>query len=50
MPPKAVLAVNILATVIILGPSGTQGNTSIAKLSKHTVKQYKEVITQLIDN
>ena len=34
MPLKAVLAVNVLAIVIILGPLGTQSNTSIAKLSK----------------
>ena len=35
---KAVLAVNMLVTVIILRPLGTQGNTSIAKLSKQSVK------------
>ena len=34
MPLKAVLAVNILAVVTISEPLGTQGNTSIAKLSK----------------
>ena len=33
MLPKVVLAANILATVTILGPLGTQGNTNIAKLS-----------------
>ena len=45
MPLKAVPAANIpAAIVIILGPSGTQSNTSIAKLSKYIVKQYKEVI------
>ena len=38
MPPKAVLTVNILAIVIILGPLGTQGNTSIAELNKYIVK------------
>ena len=38
MPLKAVLAVNILATVTISGPLGTQSNTSIARLNKHTVK------------
>ena len=42
---KAVLAANMLAIVTILGLLGTQGNTSIAKLSKHTVKWYREVIT-----
>ena len=31
---KAVLVANMLATVIILRPLGTQGNTSMAKLSK----------------
>ena len=35
---KAVLAVNMLATVIISGPLGTQGNTNIVKLSKQSVK------------
>ena len=35
---KAVLAVNMLAIVIILGLLGTQSNINIAKLSKHTVK------------
>ena len=50
MPLKAVLAANALATVIISRLLGTQGNTSIAKLSKYIVKQYKEVITQFIDN
>ena len=39
MPLKAVPAVNALAvTVTILRPSGTQGNTSIAKLSEQSVK------------
>ena len=51
MPLKAVLAVNMPAvTVIILGPSGTQNNTSIAKLSEQSVEQYREIITQLADN
>ena len=46
MPPKAVLVVSVLtATVIISGPSGTQSNTSIVKLSKQSVKWYKEIIT-----
>ena len=38
MPLKAVLVVNALATVTILGLLGTQGNTSIIKLSKQSVK------------
>ena len=38
MPLKAVLIVNALATVIILGLLGTQNNTNIAKLSKHRVE------------
>ena len=39
MPLKAVLAANILAAIVIIsGLSGTQGNTSIAKSSKYTVK------------
>ena len=45
MPLKAVLVVNVLVTVIISGPLGTQDNTSIAKPSKHTVEWYREVIT-----
>ena len=48
---KAVLAANVLAvTATTLGPLGTQGNTSIAKLSKQLVKWYREIITQLVDN
>ena len=51
MPPKAILAVNMLAaTVTILGPLGTQGNTSITELSKQLVKWYRKIITQLTDN
>ena len=51
MPPKAVPIVSILAaTVIILGLLGTQSNTNIAKLNKQLVEQYREMITQLIDN
>ena len=46
MPPKAVpTASTLAATVTILGPLGTQGNTSIAKLSKQSVEWYKEMIT-----
>ena len=50
MPLKVVLAVNILVIVIILKLSGMQGNTSITKLSKQLVEQYREIITQFIDN
>ena len=50
MPLKAVLAANILAIAIILRPLNMQGNTSIAKLSKQLIEQYREIITQLIDN
>ena len=51
MPLRVVLAANILAvTVIILGLLGTQSNTNIVKLSKQSVEQYREIITQLIDN
>ena len=36
---KAVLVANMPATTVTtLGPSGIQGNTSIAKLSKQSVK------------
>ena len=44
MPLKAVLAVNTLATVIILRLLGTQSNTNIAKLSKYIIEWYREVI------
>ena len=48
---KAVLTAQVLAaTAITLGPLNTQGNTSIAKSSKQLVKQYREMITQLIEN
>ena len=48
---KAVLVVNVLAaTVTILEPSGTQGDTSMAKLSKQLIEWYREMITQLINN
>ena len=50
MPLKAVLAVNVLAIVIILGLLDTQSNTSIAKLSKQLIEWYREIITQLINN
>ena len=50
MPLKAVLAVNALAIVIILGPLGMQSNTNIAKSSKQLVEWYREIITRLIDN
>ena len=45
MPLKAVLTANMLAIVTILGPSSTQSNTSMAKLSEQSVKWYKEIIT-----
>ena len=50
MPPKVVLVVVMLVTVIILRPLGMQSNTNIAKLSKQLVKWYKKIITQLTDN
>ena len=50
MPPKAVLAASILAVLIILGPLGTQNNTSITELSKQLIEWYREIITQLVDN
>ena len=50
MPLKAVLAANVLATVTILGPLGIQSNTSITKSSKQSVKWYREIITQFINN
>ena len=44
MLPKVVLAVNAPAIVIILRLLGTQGDISMAKLSKQLVKWYKEII------
>ena len=38
MPPKAVLIASVPVIVIILGPLGTQSNTSIVKLNKQLVK------------
>ena len=39
MPPKAVLIASTPAAIVIIsGPSGTQGNTNIAELSKQSVK------------
>ena len=50
MPPKAVLAANMLVIVTILRPLSMQGNTSIAKSSKQSIEWYREIITQLTDN
>ena len=51
MPLKVVLAASALAVIVtILGPLGTQGDTSMAKLSKQLVEWYREIITQLTDN
>ena len=51
MPLKVIPTANMpAATVTISGPLGTQGNTSIAKLSKQLIEWYREIITQLIDN
>ena len=48
---KAVLAANMPAIIVtILGLLGTQNNTSMVELSKQSVKQYKEIITQFTDN
>ena len=46
MPLKAVPAAQVLATTVTtLGLLNTQGNISIAKSSKQSVKWYKEIIT-----
>ena len=46
MPLKAVLAVNApVATVIISGLLGTQGDTSMAESSEQLVEWYKKIIT-----
>ena len=48
---KIVLAAQVLAvTAMTLGPLNTQSNTSMAKSSKQSVKWYREVVTQLIEN
>ena len=48
---KAVLAAQVpAATVMTLGPLNTQGDISMAKNSKQLIEQYKEIITQLIEN
>ena len=48
---KAVLAAQVLAaTVMTLGLLNTQSNISIIKSSKQSVKWYREIITQLIEN
>ena len=51
MPLKAVLAAQVLvATAMTSGPSNTQGNINIAKSSKQSIKWYREIITQFIEN
>ena len=40
----------VLAKIITLRPSGTQGNTNIAKISKQLVEWYKDIITYFIEN
>ena len=51
MPLKAVPAAQVLvATVMTLGLSNTQGNISMAKSSEQLVEWYREMITQLIEN
>ena len=45
MPLKAVPVVNILVIVTILELLGTQGDTSMAELSKQLVEWYREMIT-----
>ena len=51
MPLKAVPAAQVLAaTVTTSGPLNTQSNISMAKSSKQSVKWYREIITQFIEN
>ena len=46
MPLKAVLAAQVLiATTTTSGLSNTQGDISMAKSSKQSVKWYREIIT-----
>ena len=51
MLPKAVVpAATVPAVTTTSGPSGTQGNTNIAKTNKQLIKWYRDIITQLIEN
>ena len=51
MPLKVVLEAQVLATTVTTsGPLNTQSNTSIAKSSEQSVKWYREMITQFIEN
>ena len=46
MPLKvAVPAATKPAVIITSGPSGTQGNTNMAKTSKQLVEWYRDIIT-----
>ena len=48
---KAVLAAQVLvATVMTSGPSNTQGNINMAKSSKQSIKWYREIVIQLVEN
>ena len=50
MPLKVAVTATVPAVTTTLGLLGTQGNTSIAKTSKQSVEQYRDIITQLIEN
>ena len=45
LPKVAVPAAIVPAVIIILGPSGTQSDTSMVKTSKQSVKWYRDMIT-----
>ena len=45
MPLKVVPAATELAVITTLGPSGTQGDTSMAETSKQLVEWYRDMIT-----
>ena len=45
MPLKVAVVIMVLAAITTLGPSGTQGDTNIAKTSKQLVEWYREIIT-----
>ena len=51
MPPKAAVpAATEPAATTTSGPSGTQGDTSMAETSQQSVEWYRDMITQLAEN
>ena len=52
MPPKAVQLAQytLLTEAGTAGPAKIQGNTSMAESNDQSVEQYREMITQFMDN